>query len=280
MAEVFDLYLALQHDNIPVDFVEEDDLSVTGLKPYRVLYVTEPDVPEENQRGLIEWVKAGGILVTVSGAATRDRYDEPCRWIDEASGVTEAPRKRLLIQQTRRLPDLGTGQGTQGTFTVVGVRSKMTADRKHVEATFDDGSPAVVNCPVGKGRRIHFAWMPGLAYWKSSGKQRDRLPVGFSASIRNWITWPTRLAQVERLVEVDHALVESPVLISPSGAAVTLLNWTGEPIDQLRLELHLPFRIGSVKSVRQKQSIDFQRTDGMVRLTLPLGAADILLIRP
>ena len=280
MAEVFDLYLALQHDNIPVDFVEEDDLSVTGLKPYRVLYVTEPDVPEENQRGLIEWVKAGGILVTVSGAATRDRYDEPCRWIDEASGVTEAPRKRLLIQQTRRLPDLGTGQGTQGTFTVVGVRSKMTADRKHVEATFDDGSPAVVNCPVGKGRRIHFAWMPGLAYWKSSGKQRDRLPVGFSASIRNWITWPTRLAQVERLVEVDHALVESPVLISPSGAAVTLLNWTGEPIDQLRLELHLPFRIGSVKSVRQKQSIDFQRTDGTVRLTLPLGAADILLIRP
>ena len=54
MAEVFDLYLALQHANVPVDFVEEDDLSAEGLKDYRVLYVTEPNIPVEGQRGLIE----------------------------------------------------------------------------------------------------------------------------------------------------------------------------------------------------------------------------------
>lgn len=31
LAEVFDLYLALQHANIPVEFIDEDDLSPQGL---------------------------------------------------------------------------------------------------------------------------------------------------------------------------------------------------------------------------------------------------------
>jgi hypothetical protein len=51
MAEVADLYLALQHANIPVDFVEEGDLSPAGLARYRIVYVTEPDIPVEDQRG-------------------------------------------------------------------------------------------------------------------------------------------------------------------------------------------------------------------------------------
>ena len=51
MAEVFDLYLALQHANIPAAFLDEDDLTAEGLKPYKVLYVTEPNIPEEGQEG-------------------------------------------------------------------------------------------------------------------------------------------------------------------------------------------------------------------------------------
>jgi hypothetical protein len=77
MAEVFDLYLALQHANIPVEFIDEDDLSPQGLKPYRVLYVTEPNIPVEGQQGIVDWVRVGGTLATVSGAGQADRYDEP-----------------------------------------------------------------------------------------------------------------------------------------------------------------------------------------------------------
>lgn len=50
LAGVFDLYLALQHAKVPVDVVDEDDLTPQGLAAYRVLYVTAPNVPAENQR--------------------------------------------------------------------------------------------------------------------------------------------------------------------------------------------------------------------------------------
>jgi len=80
MAEVFDLYLALQHANIPVDFVDEDDLTLEGLKPYRAVYVTEPNIPAEGQRGLVAWVKAGGTLAMAAGAGSRgESTDHPAR---------------------------------------------------------------------------------------------------------------------------------------------------------------------------------------------------------
>ena len=43
--------------------------------------------------------------------------------------------------------------------------------------------------------------MPGLAYWKSSSQTKDGLPVGFSDSIRSWITLP--VTGGERLI-VGH----------------------------------------------------------------------------
>src|SRR5690606_17974524 len=110
MAETFNVYLALQHANIPADFVEEDDLSPEGLKNYRVVYVTEPDVPVEHQRGLLAWVRNGGVLVTVSGAATHDRYHESCSLLYEAAGFSEKQRSRLLVADTRLLPDVAQGE--------------------------------------------------------------------------------------------------------------------------------------------------------------------------
>ena len=77
MAEVADLYLALQHANIPVDFIEEEDLSPSGLAPYQAVYVTEPDIPEEFQKELVAWVEGGGTLIAISSAGAKDRYDEP-----------------------------------------------------------------------------------------------------------------------------------------------------------------------------------------------------------
>ncbi|MCS7160737.1 MAG: hypothetical protein RMJ19_09725, partial [Gemmatales bacterium] len=68
MAEVFDIYLALQHANIPVDFIDEDDLTTKGLNNYRVIYVTEPDVPREGLEALISRMRNGGTLVTITNA--------------------------------------------------------------------------------------------------------------------------------------------------------------------------------------------------------------------
>jgi hypothetical protein len=278
MAEVFDLYLALQHQNIPVDFVEEEDLSPQGLKGYRVLYVTEPNVPREGQEGMLAWVREGGTLVTVAGAAARDRYDEPCDVFRTLSGIAEEPHTRLLVADTRTLQQVGRGQGAQGEFVAVGVRSRLNDAADGIVARFDDGAPAVAVRSLGRGRVVHFAWMPGLSYWKSWTSTRDRLPVGFSESIRRWITWPTTLAQVEPPVALDRPLVEAPLLVCDAGAAATLLNWTGESVQQLTVRVRVDFPVASVASVRHG-AVAFAQQAGHVEFSLPLDAADVVLLR-
>jgi hypothetical protein len=251
MAEVFDLYLALQHANVPVDFVEEDDLSAEGLKPYKVLYVTEPNVPAEGQRGLAEWVRGGGTLVTVSGAGAHDRYDEPCAVLAELSGVRERPRERLLVADARSLKEVDHGKGAGGAFTAVGVRGVVEGHDAEVAAEFADGSQAVLRRTVGAGRVVHFAFLPGLGYWKSATGKKDGLPAGFSESQRRWVVWPAELAGVKPPVVADRPLVEAPLLVSEQGAAVTLLNWTGEPLEKLTVTARVPFAVRSVRSVKR-----------------------------
>ncbi len=296
MAEVYDLYLALQHANIPVDFVDEDDLTAEGLAAYKVLYATEPDIPEAGQRGIAAWARAGGTLVAVTGAGARGRYDEPCPVLSDLAGIEERPRERLLVPNLPSLKPTGKVRGPNGECEAVGVRGIIAKPSGSVEATFDDGSPAIVQKRVGrgsKGRVIHFAWLPGLSYARSASGTKDRLPVGFSEAIRRWIVWPVELAGVggtgilpvrHRLeacatVTVDRAMIETPILLSDKGAAVTLLNWSGEPQERLKVTVRVPFPVRSVESVKRGKLAFEQSPDGAA-LSLPLGAADILLLRP
>jgi hypothetical protein len=275
MAEVYNLYLALQHANVPVDFVEEDDLSAAGLKPYRVLYLTAPNVPEENQRGLAEWVRSGGTLVTVTGAAARDRYDDPCAVLADAVGIKEKPRERLLVANANVLKEIDKGRGANGDFTAFGVRGTLET-RDGVEAMFANGDPAVVRRGVGKGRVVHFAWLPGLSYWRSA-TAGDKGTV-YSASARRWVTWATELAGVRPPVKVDQPLIETPLLLSDAGAAVTLLNWTGSPVDKLRVSVRLPFKVRTIESIRHGP-LSYDAADDEVAFSVPLGAVDIIKLK-
>lgn len=46
--------------------------------------------------------------------------------------------------------------------------------------------------------------------------------------------YPTELAKVRPPVVVNHALVETPVLVSKEGAALTSLNWTGAALAEVK----------------------------------------------
>jgi hypothetical protein len=279
MAEVYDLYVALQHANIPVDIVEEEDLSTTGLRPFRVLYVTEPNIPAERQQALADWVRGGGTVVMVPGAASRDRYDEPSTVFTSAAGLTERPRERFLLPGLEALFPSGKGRGLYGEFTAYGPRGTLVAPPATPTATFDDGAPAIVVRTLGRGRVVYFSWFPGLSYVRSQTGTRDRLPVGFSQAVRRWIAYPTQLAGVRAPVLVDVPMVETPVLQSSAGTAVTLLSWTGAPLAAVTVTVRANIPVRRVESVK-RGVLTFTQTSAGVRCSLPLGAADILMLRP
>lgn len=284
LAEVFDLYLALQHANIPVAFVEEDELTAAGLKPYRVLYVTAPNVPREGQAALLEWVRSGGTLVTISNALTADRYDEPCQLVAEATGLREEPRQRLLVANAATLPQAGTLLLGEAKLPVYGPRGAMSPSAAStappaakVHLRFSDDKPALLEAALGQGRHFHFAFLPGISYWRSAQGTQDRLPVGFSEPLRQWIAYPIRQAGLTPPVRANRPLVETPLLLSDKGAAVTLLNWTGAPIAELELTLALPFRPQRLWTASGAPVQQHHTPAGLV-VRLPLAQADILLL--
>jgi hypothetical protein len=136
----------------------------------------------------------------------------------------------------------------------------------------------MVRTAAERGRVVHFPWLPGLSYGQAIGWGKRRLPTGFSPALRNWIVAPAIEAGVVRPVEADHAMVETPVLLSQGGAAVTLLNWSSEPLEQMNLRIRVPFKVRAIESVRRGR-LTFGETGAGVTVSLPLDAADILLLR-
>lgn len=283
MAEVFDLYLALMHANVPVDFVDEAALTEAGTEAppyyrYRVLYVTTPNVPVEGQQGLARWVRRGGTLVTTSAAVTRDRYDQPTALFEAVRGLREAPRERLLVPSLEALPAVGRIEGEFGGFEVFGVKGQLEVGDATVLGRFEDGTPAVTQHEYGAGQAIHFAALPGLSYSRAARWEAHEFPTDFPAAARGWITAPVRQAGIQPPVQIDRPLIEAPLLVSDRGAALTLLNWTNAPVESLGVAVRTGRAVATVDSV-ERGPLAFKNQAGLVSFRLSLGAADIVRIR-
>jgi Beta-galactosidase trimerisation domain len=279
MAEVADLYLALQHANIPVDFIEEEDLSFSGLAQYRVVYVTEPDIPEEFQRELATWVEGGGTLIAISNAGAMDRYDEPSTILASLRGEHNRERERMLIPNLGVIQALGKVQAGSVEATAWGPRDTLVNSKGDVVAHFADNSPAVIRRVVNKGTVVYFTWLPGLSYAKSSNVSAGKLPWNFSPIIRNWIVAPVKDAGIQLPVETSEPMVEAPMLCSSVGAAVTVLNWNNDQINNLELTIRVPYRVKSVASVIHGP-LKFEQGSHNIHVSLPVMSADIVVIKP
>ena len=264
--ETYGLYLALRTDsNIPIDFIDEDALlEPHRLSNYKLIIVTEPNVPAAGQRQLVQWTQAGGTLITTSNSMSTDEYNEPSTIVSEALGATETNRERhtfpsetedhIVGRGSVTLPGggRGGGGGTSASaipFVAVGVRGAMTLTRGSrakptVLGQFEDGQPALVETSVGRGSLLRFAYMPGVSYWFN---QRD-------PSTRSLFVRLVRRAGVSLPVHIGTPQVEAPLAVSSRGAVLTLLNFQSSaqpppPVEHLNVSVTLPFPPRSVESV-------------------------------
>lgn len=185
----------------------------------------------------------------------------------------------MLIPNLDSLKDVGRVAGKLGDCQAFAARGQLKSSAGKVEATFDDNTAAIVVAEVENGRVVHFVFLPGISYRRSATNKTNRLPANFSEALRKWITLPIELAHVESPTVVDHSLVEAPLLVSETGAAVTLLNWTGSTIEELAVKVRVPFAVKSVRSIATG-TLPFKVLDGSIRCTLPLNSADILVLKP
>ena len=276
-AELFDLYLALMHEQTPIEFISEEDAIWAPLERFQVIYVVEPNVPVEAQKRLAEWVKRGGVLVTTSRAAAADRYNEPSTILDEVRSVVEAPRERLVIANLGSLKPVGKVSGERGEFEAFAVKGTLELNGAQVLGEFEDGTPAITMNQYGEGTAVHFALLPGISYRRSAKDEGGKFAEGFSEAAREWINFPVEMARVEKPVEVDVPMVETPVLASEKGLAVTLLNWTNEPKEQVTLKVRTERPVARASSVKHER-VDWKQGDGYVEVKMPIDTVDVLMV--
>jgi hypothetical protein len=82
--------IALQHAELSVDMVVEDDIGPT-LNSYKMIYLADSHVTKKAAAGLAAWVAQGGILVRLEEPSTK-------LWLEAAlSSAGTPPSSRVVL---------------------------------------------------------------------------------------------------------------------------------------------------------------------------------------
>ena len=310
-AERQNLYAALQHSNLPIDVVSEQDIAEDDLlKNYAVLYLSDPQVSSGVQRKIAAWIQGGGRLWAEAGAASWDETNRASTILDAAFGLTD---RQVQLQD-------GGIAGSRGSWThwpskfafkpmgalksshalfggalallIWGMKLTGRATTAQVIGNYDDGSPAIWSNRFGKGETILVGALVGEAYVRLRYPE-EKLP---SWSIPNWklpadwqrasgaaarqlVSGLANRAAIVRPVLPSVAGVYTSVMDAPGATLVFLNNATAYPLQKVTVRLR---GLGKAREIRSSRAgkVPFQvRKDGIV-LEIPLANTDILTIRP
>lgn len=299
MLERRGLYLALTHEQWPVDFLTEEDLAAGRLQDYRVLYAGDPCLASSAAAKIGDWVREGGTLIGTGGAGTRNEFGEPSGALAEIFGLAPEPRVERQPGEYRMrgrlndIPHLDRVRSSEGgaEFGVIGLKLALQPAGAEVRATFaSDGAPALTEHRAGKGRAVCFATTPGISYLKDARFVADQLAEKWPAAQRQALTRHARIAGAAPLVRLSEPVVEAGIWDSAAGSALVLANFTYQPLTALRVEIPVRTLPASVRSLTHG-ALRFESApapapwseDGfahLIRFTMPLGVDDLVLLEP
>ena len=296
------LYIALRHQQLPLDVVVEEDALAGKLNHLRVLYLTDPHVSRKAAEAIVRWVEQGGRLVLTATAGWYDEYNQPNPILTKLAGYrpgnVNAPADQAVWLIKQDLPfaaALDTVRLQQDDATreceVISLKAGLKPTSADVLATFADGTPAVLKQSAGKGSVHTFAFLPGLSYFRPAIPRRpvDRgstddamahlIPTDFDPLARQLIGLTAE--GIERPVECSEPLVASSVIESPHGLAVPLVNWSAGPVTGLKVVIRGPLPPGAAGNVQLASGgkVTAATVGKSLELTLDLDVADALILR-
>jgi len=293
------LYVAIRHQQLPLDFVTETDALSGRLGPYRLLYLADRHVSRAAAEAIAKWVESGGRLVATAGAGLWDEFHQPnepmARLLGLAPGGLETPEGQKVAFLKQDLPFTPTmdtvawfGGERAGRIPVLGARHRFRAAEATVQGTYLDGSPAVAVRDWGKGRVLYCGFLPGLSYFAPAIPRRplDRnsradsmihlIPTEFDRGAYHLIG--SLAEDLPRPVVCSEPLVESTVLESRQGVVIPLVNWSGKPVRGLTVTVDFQTPANKVELATGRPVKTWQEERRRV-FQFDLDAADALLLR-
>lgn len=304
-------WLALTHNQVPVDFVSEQSLAEKGLPGYRVCYFSGRNLLPTAAEKLKQWVRNGGTLFLTAGAGSRDEYNRPMNILDEIIPVSRNNLQELqtYLSSGRYLDKLTPKDtvilkdGTQ--IPVLSAKQQISPKPgTQILGSFSDQTPAIVSGKAGKGTVYYAGFLPAIAYAYQAIIDRNKISEGVKISeievpspdkiatetqllarsynpwkypeqIRNLILSPVFEAKPEIPVVCDTPLVDAVVMECEKGILVPVANYTLQPLEKITLQVKTKKAVKSVETVHCGK-IPFVQEKNVIRFSLPLKETDFI----
>jgi hypothetical protein len=283
------LYLAIRHQELPLDVVVDGD----DLSAYKILYLADKHVARTASKAIADWVRAGGRLFATAGAGMFDEFNEPNMVLRDLLGVEQLEwikGKEPIRLEKQDLPfasALTRASWNGAKLDVFGAWTRIKVQSAKIEGAFEDGSPAVTSKQTGNGRAVYCAFLPGLSWLKPALPMRpvDRssrddslchfIPTDFDKTAAQLIG---SVADVDRPVTCADGRIETTIIDSKDGSVIPMINWSPAPIRNLQLTLNEPvsFQKAALASGRP---VRVSRRNGKTTFDLKLDVADALILR-
>jgi len=284
------LYLALRQAQHAVDCVTEEDILEGALKDLKVVYLAGEWVDNRIVPRLEEWVKAGGVLYCSAGCGHMNQYGEPEPAMLKLLGVKDATvtKNAYHLRTLLELPlcePIDAMAFANGKAPAVAMKQQFTPDQAKATAKWSDGTAAVTEHELGKGRVVAVGTLVGTSYmksglkaipWARGGRHVVYNPTGFDQTLTEAVR--LGVAKVDRPVVCSVESVESIVLDHKDGTLVTLVNWTDAPLKEVEVQVRMKDAPKSVRSVSGQREVPFTAKDGVVSFKLALAEADYVLL--
>lgn len=283
------IYLALQHRQIPVEFVDEFSIEAGGLSQYKVLYLNSESLRTAAQQAILKWVYEGGHLWWDASAGSRDEYGQPTQLFHDALGIADVQVKRsdVTTYETQHgLPQ----QKALGALTLTGTDQKIETIGEEVRfrigdtaalevrGHYDDSQPAVVQRKYGKGTLYFVGTLAGCTYARPVIRIPGDIERGYLETQRRVITDFAIARGVVRPAACDVAGVQADVLEGSRGVGVVLANFSDGPQQSIQLKVRSQRQVKSVRSVLHG-SLKWEASgEQEISVKLPLDLTDFLLL--
>jgi hypothetical protein len=287
------IWKATTFAGVTPDLVVEEDLTQQDLKGYKVLFVVGDALPLGKEKPLQEWVEAGGTLVATSGAGSYGTYREPNPGMQALLGIAsrkleERDTFMRPMQDLQFMRPIGKIVGDGFEFPVIGNKERITptADAK-VLAKFDDGSPAIIERKVGKGRVVFVAALPGVSYFWSALQPNivadradnvHRVPQNWDKGAATFFGSLLKSAQADPVFTASLPNIDGRLIKGPKTYILPVSNYSDKVNVPCEITLKVTEPIGDVVSSFNGK-LTFKQEAGKVTIQVPkLGYGEMIRI--
>ena len=305
------IWLALCHNQIPVDILYEKQIEDGELDSYKVCYFAGPNITRKAAEKIVVWVKNGGILFATAGAGMFDEYNRPIRILENIMPAERQTPRDIdpyfyYSSALWAFPVRDTVTSESAVMQVISVKQSLKEKpNSRILARYDDGSSAIVMGKNGAGTVYCCGFLPGLSYarpaiisrrqWNEKKKilqdsvspetktvleilERSDNPWEFPDEIRNILLLPVRKSSVLPPVKCSIALIDAPVMQSPGGLLVPVANYTLVPQKKIEFTVKTENRVKRIESVHCGNLQFIQRKNSVFFVLPELNSTDFIKI--